>query len=124
MRDYCKALKIEPDVVEKTFRDGRKNNFGRIVKVCFGQGRKPDRGAFLRGAKYHMDRDGDFGSLDRKPFVRPDQTHRERLLDRDLREKLKQRRDHGEDVIIRRGAIVPRPPPRSVTDDANGDQEN
>jgi hypothetical protein len=105
---YCDALKIDRSSVRKTFRDGQRRPGGRIVKVLFDEGCSGDRLTFLKMGRSVMLRDPDIDQLPRKPFVRPDLTFRERQADHALREELKTRKDAGEDVVIRRGEIVPR----------------
>ena len=43
-----------------------------------------------------------------RSYVRPDLTYQQRLRDRELRQKLKERREAGENVKISRGQIIPK----------------
>ncbi len=113
--EVCQAVGINEKALVKNFRDGRKNGFdgkrqNRIVKLVFENG--DARHKFLVEANDILKEDNSFARLKFTPFVRIDQTYKQRQLDAQLRKELKDRREAGEhNLIIRKGAIVERSRP-------------
>lgn len=112
MKDYCTQMRVPPESIKCTFRDGpRKSNTTkpRIMKICFHEGKGHYRTTFLKNANGLLKADEDLRGLRFTPFVRRDLTYRERQEDRALRDLLKTRKDNGEtDLIIRNGKIIKR----------------
>lgn len=109
----CDQLRIKKELVVKNFRDGPKHYHGshdrkdRIMKVVFSD--STARQMFLTGASSLMAGDAEVKNGKFRAFVRPDQTAKQRKVDRDLRIELKARKDAGElDIYIRRGEIMSR----------------
>lgn len=111
IKSVCAKVGVEGGDVAEVFRDGRAPDFGRprIVKVKFKN--LHSRRKFLSG--FRDARSAVAGTAE--SWARPDLTFRQRIRDRELRGELKRRRDNGEEVVIRRGAIISRnqraPPP-------------
>lgn len=110
VHSYCKSLNLDPNCVEKTFRDGKRGKNGRIIKICFRRGCSYERMEFLRRVKREcIEKDSNFKNAVFKPFVRTDMTFKQRKADEILRKELSERRKNGEtNLIIRNGAITTR----------------
>ncbi len=110
--EICQAVGINEKALVKNFRDGRKNGFdgkrqNRIVKLVFENG--DARHKFLVGTNDILKEDSSYSRLKFTPFVRIDQTYKQRQQDAQLRKELKDRREAGErNLIIRKGEIVER----------------
>ena len=111
-RDVDRVMKIfaalhidDKTLVWKCFRIGQwSESRPRPLKLCFES--EEDKMRILRQSSR-------LSKLDhsdplRKVFIRRDMTKSELLEDKERRQELKTRRENGEDVIIRRGKVVPR----------------
>lgn len=108
IKGICDQMDVDFEGIGAIFRDGHENRFGRIMKVCFKQGFAQDRLSFMRKFQEAAKKVPILKALHRPPFARPDLTFAQRNADKLLRDELKERRNNGEDVIIRKGRIIDR----------------
>lgn len=115
VHQYCEGLDIDKDSVDHVFRDGQKRPQGRIMKVCFKPGFSLERTTFLSRAGVRMKHDGDFHGMQKKPFVRPDYTTKQRDLNFQLMEQCRAKRaESGDDSWVVRDFKIVKKSKKSV----------
>ena len=87
--------------IGETIRLGSGSDRPLLVKL----GSEREKWKTVGKARAALQNDGIFAAI----FVNPDLTKREREKQYFLRQELKERRENGEDVMIKRGAVVSRP---------------
>lgn len=108
LNQVCKAINVEEPVkIASISRKGRTvDGKPRIVVVKFHENDTNKRLNILRNAKNLKNLINE--NPLKKIYIKPDLTWRQQQKDKDLRAEVKRRRENNEDVVIKKGEVVPR----------------